>query len=267
MKDREIINLTYCKNMEKFFAHWTYIYKKNIENNLFFYEEEEKKLNEKLSFFSVYASFFILLFSNPIINYKECRVKINSYSIFIVLYVLGSFQNNWNHEILQNFDFFPKIVDSMFLKLKKNVDKRVLVNLIGSISNPLLYILSIDIKSAQNKILKINLEIGENEKFCSDFKENFMIKFFRNSMKTCLFLNFGKYLLLLFTKKKFFFFSSKTSFSKIFFFNFLLFKANKSFHKKKMLFLIGSRLIFCKITPKKQKYLLRNLIFLKRKIL
>jgi hypothetical protein len=112
-------------------------------------------------------------------------------------------------------------------QLKKNVDKGVLVNLIGSISNPLLYILSIDIKSAQNKILNVNLGIGENDKFCSDFKENFMIKFFRNSMKTCLFLNFGKYLLLLFTKKKFFFFSSKTSFSKIFFFNFLLFKANK----------------------------------------
>lgn len=267
MKDKEIINLIYCKNMEKFFAHWTYIYRKNIENNLFFYEEEEKNLNKKLSFFSVYASFFILLFSNPIINFKEFRAEMNCHSIFIVLYVLGSFQNNWNHEILQNLDFFPKFVDSIFLKLKKNVDKRVLVNLIGSISNPLLYILSIDIKCAQNKILKVNLEIGENEKFCSDFKENFMIKFFRNSMKTCLFLNFGKYLLLLFTKKKFFFSSSKTSFSKIFFFNFLLFKANKSFHKKKILFLEKSRLIFCKITPKKQKYLLRNLIFLKRKIL
>lgn len=196
------ISFLYFKNIEKVFACWHLIYKRKNSLKLFFDKKNRGDLMERLSFFGVSVLFFISLFSEIVVPMKRCEDNQNYSFIFIVFHTIYSFQKNWNQEILQNIDFFQKVLGLKLFRSSDNTEKESLVKLIDLFSSPFSYILGTDIKSLQNKILCSNLNRTGFGIFDVILKEKSLINVFQNSIKISLFMDIGFYLKLLFTKKK-----------------------------------------------------------------
>jgi len=242
-------------NLEKFVPNWqlTQKYKYNKLKTL------EKSKNN--SFYAIIALFLYSILMKKKTNFKMTDSCYRNDLRFIVLYITFSFRKDWNHELLQNLDVFPDTLISGFLEHKTIFDEKDCIKIAKLIFLPFSYMLGIDLKSIQNKILQ--LEQGKNESI--NFRLNLFSKNIFHTIKIYFFADFGLYLQHLFIKKKNYGFSKKQNYSKACFYDYLLVKLKK-FEQKKIKFKKENiRLIFLEGIPEKQNYKFLNSIILKRK--
>lgn len=254
------------KNIEKIFAFWESIYIKKKSLSLFFNKKNKGNLMERFSFFGMSVSFFISSFSDLVFPPRKDENNQNNSFIFIACHTVYPFQKNWNQEILQDIDFFQKVLALKFVRIGDNKEKDRLVKLIDLILTPFSYILGIDIKSLQNKILSSTLNKTGFGNFDLVLKEKSEFNVFQNSIKISLFMDIGFYLKLLFVKKKNSKFSSKEKLSNICFYHYFLSKTLSCAQKKILIPSKQIRLVFLKILPGKQNFRLIEVKLLRRKL-
>ena len=242
-------------NLEKSISYWQLTEKHNYN---------QLGISEKFINYSFYDIIALYLFSLLMKKKMDFKITHNCYRNdlkLIVLYVIFSFRKDWNHELLQNLDLFPNTLISGLLEFKTIFEETDCKKIAKLPFLPFSYILGIDLKSTQNKILQ--LEPGKNESV--SFSLNLYSKNIFNTIKIYFFADFGLYLQHLFLKKKGPSFSKKQNFSKACFYNYLLVKSKKIEQKKIKFKKENTKLIFLNTVPQKQNYKSMNSVILKRK--
>ena len=180
----------YPLNIEKFIPYWKTIHK--------FKNYEKKKIEiKKLTFLYIVSFCFFSIHSNQYLTIRKEDQYHEHILRLINLYLMISFQNNWNQELLQNLDMLPSIIISKYLWYKKINKEKTNLRLFDLLLFPWSYMLGIDLKSVQNKML--NVETGKNLVENSNF--NLVSNNIFKSLNYCFFADFSSYLQLLFQKK------------------------------------------------------------------
>ena len=244
----------YPLNIEKFIPYWKTIHK--------FKNYEKKKIEiKKLTFLYIVSFCFFSIHSNQYLTIRKEDQYHEHILRLINLYLMISFQNNWNQELLQNLDMLPSIIISKYLWYKKINKEKTNLRLFDLLLFPWSYMLGIDLKSVQNKML--NVETGKNLVENSNF--NLVSNNIFKSLNYCFFADFSSYLQLLFQKKINIGASTKQNFSKFCFYYFIFLKAKETEKTKFKLEKEQIRLFFLKNFPTKSNYKFINSMIIKRK--
>ena len=256
-------------NIEKCLSFWYKIFD-NKKGLKFFSDKikiigDENYLTDTFGFYGFYGLIFKVLFSKKTDLNSKYENQEKYSMILIIINFLISFQKNWNQEVNQNIDFFPENVVLEFFNNKKYYTKERCGKIFDLIWNPYLYIIGIDIKAVQTKIICINKNKTLLKKRSFNFRENSSDLAFINSIKASFFMDYGEYLQLIDFKNKNSNPKSKTNFSDLSIRHFLLLKV-LNFKKKKLnMKILKTKLIFFFFFPKKQTYMLGKLVTIRRK--